>query len=541
MKNRDARPNMPEHSLKKKRKNVLFITADQWRGDCLGCIGHPVVATPNLDKLAKDGVLFRKHYTQTVPCGPARASLYTGLYSMNHRSVNNGTPLNSRFNNIALEARKLGYDPTLFGYTDTSADPRELHHRDPLLTTYEGIIPGMSSGVTLTNNQRPWISWLKSKGYDHNLNHHTVYDPRPDYPKSDGRGVSYSPPVYTDEDSSVAFLTDEVLKWLSVREEENWFVHLSYLRPHPPWIAPEPFNLMYDPASMPKPVRKESLEEEGRQHPVLKTLHELLPRNDFIRDYLDVPASKMNDLDLLQVRATYYGLMSEVDQHLGKVIKYLKESGQYDSTLVVFTSDHGEHLGDHYLFGKLGYFDQGYHIPLILMDPEMSAQNKGHQLEVFTEAIDVMPTILDWLYAEIPEECDGSSLLPLMNGVIPDNWRTEAHWEYDFRLIGTFQPLIKQKFGLSPDQCSLCVIRDDHFKYVHMTALPPLLFDLENDPEEFVNLASHPDFQKVVVEYSGKMLSWNMLHRDRTLVNMNMDSGTMAHWKGPRVFDPPNE
>ena len=74
----------------------------------------------------------------------------------------------------------------------------------------------------------------------------------------------------------------------------------------------------------------------------------------------------MNDLDLLQVRATYYGLMSEVDQHLGKVIKYLKESDQYDSTLIVFTSDHGEHLGDHYLFGKLGYFDQGYHIPLII-------------------------------------------------------------------------------------------------------------------------------------------------------------------------------
>ena len=247
----------------------------------------------------------------------------------------------------------------------------------------------------------------------------------------------------------------------------------------------------------------------------------------------------MNDLDLLQVRATYYGLMSEVDQHLGKVIKYLKESGQYDSTLVVFTSDHGEHLGDHYLFGKLGYFDQGYHIPLIVMDPETSGKNKGVQLEVFTEAIDVMPTILDWLDAEIPEECDGSSLLPLLYGIIPDNWRTEAHWEYDFRLIGTFQPLIKQKFGLSPDQCSLCVIRDNHFKYVHMTALPPLLFDLENDPEEFENLASHLDFQKVVVEYSGKMLSWNMLHRDRTLVNMNMESGTMAHWKGPRLFDQP--
>ena len=148
-----------------------------------------------------------------------------------------------------------------------------------------------------------------------------------------------------------------------------------------------------------------------------------------------------------------------------------------------------------------------------------------------------MPTILDWLDAEIPEECDGSSLLPLMYGTIPDNWRKEVHWEYDFRLIGTIQPMIKQKLGLSPDQCSLCVIRDNYFKYVHMTALPPLLFDLENDPEEFVNLASDPSFQKIIVEYSGKMLSWNMLHRDRSLVNMNMESGTLVHWKGPRIFD----
>ena len=99
--------------MKKIRKNVLFITADQWRGDTLGCIEHPVVQTPHLDQLAGEGVLFRKHYAQTVPCGPSRASLYTGLYAMNHRSVNNGTPLNARFTNIALEARKSGYDLSL--------------------------------------------------------------------------------------------------------------------------------------------------------------------------------------------------------------------------------------------------------------------------------------------------------------------------------------------------------------------------------------------------------------------------------------------
>ena len=526
----------------KNRKNVLFITADQWRGDCLGCIGHPVVLTPNLDQLAMQGVLFRKHYTQAVPCGPSRASLYTGLYAMNHRSVNNGTPLNNRFTNIAREVRKLGYDPTLFGYTDTSADPREFHQEDPLLTTYEGMIPGMSSGVTLTNNQRPWIAELIAKGFDHSLNRYSVYDPKPNYPGAKERGSTFSPAVYSDEDSSVAFLTDEMLKWLSVREDENWFVHLSYLQPHPPWIAPEPYNTMYDPSDVPKPIRRETLESESKQHALLKMLHDLIPRNEFFTDKLDGPAAKTSEQDVLQARATYYSLMTEVDHHLGRVLTYLKESGQYKSTLIVFTSDHGEHLGDHYLFDKLGYFDQAYLIPLIIQTPETSGRSsdksavQGTQVEVFTEAVDVMPTILEWLEAEIPEECNGRSLLPFVHGNIPDNWRTEVHWEYDFRGIGSYQPMIEKRFGLSPDQCSLTVLRDENYKYIHMTALPPLLFDLQEDPEEFVNRANDPDFQEIMLEYAQKMLSWQMLHRDRTLVNMNMESGTLVDWKGPRFL-----
>ncbi len=104
--------------------NVLFITADQWRGDCLSALGHPMVRTPNLDALAADGVLFDRHYANAAPCGPSRASLHTGMYLQNHRSGTNGTPLDARHTNWALEAATLGYDPVLFGYTDTSRDPR---------------------------------------------------------------------------------------------------------------------------------------------------------------------------------------------------------------------------------------------------------------------------------------------------------------------------------------------------------------------------------------------------------------------------------
>ena len=127
--------------------NVLFVTVDQWRGDCLGAAGHPVVRTPNLDRLAAGGVSFRRHFAQAAPCGPSRASLYTGMYLMNHRSVLNGTPLDARHTNVALVARRLGYEPALFGYTDTSVDPRTVAPDDPRLRSLRGRAPGLRSGV----------------------------------------------------------------------------------------------------------------------------------------------------------------------------------------------------------------------------------------------------------------------------------------------------------------------------------------------------------------------------------------------------------
>ena len=146
--------------------NVLLITADQWRGECLSALGHPVVRTPHLDALAAEGVAFTRHFAQAVPCGPSRASLHTGLYLKNHRSCLNGTPLDARLTNWALETRKAGYDPALFGYTDTSPDPRGLDSRDPRLTHYSEPLPGI--GVhTPYRRELPvgWVESLRAKGY----------------------------------------------------------------------------------------------------------------------------------------------------------------------------------------------------------------------------------------------------------------------------------------------------------------------------------------------------------------------------------------
>ncbi len=143
--------------------NVLFVTADQWRGDCLGAAGHPVVRTPNLDRLAAGGVSFRRHFAQAAPCGPSRASLYTGMYLMNHRSVLNGTPLDARHTNVALVARELGYEPALFGYTDSSVDPRTVATRRSAPALLRRGAAGFRSGVRPPGGQSCALARLAAR------------------------------------------------------------------------------------------------------------------------------------------------------------------------------------------------------------------------------------------------------------------------------------------------------------------------------------------------------------------------------------------
>jgi arylsulfatase A-like enzyme len=253
--------------------NVLFVTADQWRGDSLSCAGHPVVRTPNLDRLAASGVRFARHFAQTAPCGPSRASLYTGMYLMNHRSATNGTPLDARHTNVALEARKLGYRPALFGYTDTSVDPRTVAPDDERLRQYEGVLPGFDPVCHLPEgNPDAWLKYLLEQGYDLGEDwRRFVDDPVAPYPGTDEWGSHRAPTQYAAEHSQTAFLTDRVLQFLG-DAPRPWFAHLSYLRPHPPFYAPEPYNTLFDPMRVPMPVRAADRDSEGAQHPLLAAL-----------------------------------------------------------------------------------------------------------------------------------------------------------------------------------------------------------------------------------------------------------------------------
>lgn len=509
------------------RRKVLFITFDQWRGDAAGVFGHPLVQTPNVDAFAARSTVFRRHYTCSAPCGPSRTTLLTGRYPFIHRSVRNGTPLDARFGNIAKEARRAGVEPVLFGYTDTSIDPRVTPPDDPALKSYESAMAGFTLGVAMFSETdvSAWAGHLSRKGYD-----------LPPHPAAITYGVGAmradrpfrrDPAFYAAEDSDTAFVADAAIDYMRVNTHRDWLLHASFLRPHPPLIAPAPYNDMYAAADTPAPTRAASPGEEV-DHPFLRYWRETLQADpNFFQPGFN--ANGRSDAELRDAAAVYFGLLSECDHHLGRMLAALEESGQADETLIVLTSDHGEHLGDHWMWGKGGFFESSNHIPLMIFNPRRPG---GRAVSALTESVDVAPTILDWLGAAPPQDWDGRPLSPWMAGEAPD-WREGAFWEFDFREIASGSA--EKALGLTPDQCVMNVWREDRWKLVHCAALPPLLFDLQNDPGESENLADRPEQAAKLAELTGKLLSHRMLHAERTLTNLQLTPGGIARYEGPRA------
>jgi len=485
---------------------VLFITVDQWRAECLSAAGHPVIETPNIDRLAAQGVRFTQHYANCAPCGPSRASLLTGQYLMNHRSGLNGTPLDDRFTNIARETRVLGYDPILFGYTDTSLDPRTFDDpRHPLLCTYEGVLPGFTEGLTMPEPFTPWLEFLRANGHTFGDGNEAAFDPDPAYDAA-GRGSTWAPTIFSAEHSISAFLTDALLDHLR-DAEDGWFVHASYLRPHPPWRATREYHDRYDPADVPPARRHASVMDEAARHPFLAAALAL----GFVR-------APDDEIEQRQQVATYYALMNEVDDQIGRVLDWLEASGHLDDTFVVLTCDHVEQLGDHWMTGKLGWFDESYHIPLIIRDPRPEATStRGTTVDAFTENVDVMPTLLDYVgVASMPLQCDGRSLLPFVHGDAPIEWRDEVRWEFDFRI----PQVAPHPLGMRMDQAVLAVVRTADRKYVHFPTLPSVLGDLTEDPDELRDVSTDARYRDDLLSMKDRMLNWRIEHAERGLGGM---------------------
>jgi arylsulfatase A-like enzyme len=492
-------------------RNVLLIIADQWRGDSLGSVGHPACITPNLDALAADGVTFRRHYGQSAPCGPARASMLTGLYVMNHRVVANGVPLDATLPTLATEALRAGIDPVLVGYTTTTPDPRTTGPGDPRFREIGDVMDGFRIFAHFDEvDFRTYFGWAEGLGMV------LPADPQDAWRPTEGPlGPTARPSQVPAQASDTAWSGRHALDFLrTTRPDRPWLLHLGFFRPHPPFAAPAPYNDIVTADRIPPRLRAATPEAEAAQHPALA--HFL--RNQPCASYFQGATGRVAALDdaaITQTRQTYYGLIAEIDVWVGQVIAELKRSGAYDRTLIIFTSDHGEQLGDHHLLGKLGWFDQSYHLPLIIRDPDQPA-TRGTSVDAFSEGVDLMPTILDWYSAECPP-CDGASLRPFLAGATPASWRSEVAFEYDLR--GGYpapKTLPDALRGAGP----LAVLRSATWKYVHLPGLDPVLYDLVADPFELVNIAADPTRIGLLAHAAGRMLDWRIRHESRGLTGI---------------------
>ena len=486
-----------------RKPNVLLITIDQLRADCLNNPDDSFVKTPFLDSLADEGVKFVNHFAQAAPCGPSRASLLTGTYLHTHQSVFNGTPLDSKFTNIALEFRSDGYNPLLFGYTDTTIDPRTTTKDDPRLLTYEGHLPGFEVALPLADDREAWYQWLASRGHD-------ISD-RKKFLRGDkkiatpsNRGSSWAPSPYSADETETAFMVDKVIEKLG-NLPEPWFLHVSILRPHPPFVVPAPYNDLYDPTQVPKPIKL-----ENREHPFIETLLDL--------EFTSAPSE---EVEKLQLRATYYGMVTEVDKQVGRLISALDDFDFYDDTAVVVTSDHGELLGDHDLVSKFGFHDKAFHIPMIIRYPSLGGP-KGLVVDNFTENIDVMPTLLDLAEINIHKQCEGASVRPFLEGKTPYAWRRSAHWEFDFRIFAS-------KIGLPLKDCNLSVLRNHEGKLVHFAGMPDIYFDLIKDSDEQFPFFSH----SAMKTYLNSLNDWLPEIKESPLINFLATPDGMITLKDP--------
>jgi arylsulfatase A-like enzyme len=475
--------------------NILLITLDQFRADCLSCAGHPVVKTPHLDALAADGVRLARHYSQSSPCSPGRASLYTGMYQLNHRVVANGTPLDRRFDNVALAARRAGYVPALFGYTDQSVDPRDTTGpSDPRLQTYEGILPGFEGGLFFRPTEAEgWISWVRGHGHAISDNWEEALESEPTRPA---------------ELSMTAWLNNHFVDWLG-QQDKPWFAHLSHLRPHSPYAAAGEFSKMYDPDAVPVPIAP-----ADERH----ALHNGLLRHP-------LTAAPTSESAMRHLQAQYYGMVSEADAQLGRVVEALKASGQWDKTLVIVTSDHGEMLGDHGLIQKAAWFEQSYHILGIVRDPREGCA-RGAVVDAFTENVDMFPTLCEAMDIPVPAQCDGLPLTPFLRGEKPSWWREAAHWEFDWR--SSFIPHGPHKWPWDrrlERQC-LSVHRTRDAGYVHFGDGTWLCFDLAADPTWRTPVRD----PAVILGLAQDLLTWRAQNQDRTMTGMLVENGGIGRW-----------
>jgi arylsulfatase A-like enzyme len=496
-------------------RNVLFIMADQLRWDYLSCAGHPTLRTPNLDALAARGVRFANAFVQGPVCGASRMSTYTGRYVTSHGSAWNFVPLSVAQKTLGDHLQPHGVRCAVVGKTHVEADEDGAARlglditQDPGRRVMEGgfepyerddgILP---PGFKAEGNH--YCDYLRAQGYggDNPWHDHANSSLGADGELHSGWNLRWArePARVEERHSETPYMTRRAMDFITEQGEQPWVLHLSYIKPHWPYVAPAPYHALYGPEDI-VPVQRDA-GERADPHPVYRGFMDYTPSRTFSQDGVRET-----------VIPTYMGLIGQVDDQIGQLMQFLKDSGRDQDTLIVFTSDHGDYLGDHWLGEKELFHDAIVKVPLIVVDPRASADvTRGSVCDEIVEAIDLAPTFLDCLGLPQPQEwLEGQSLRTLLHGEAGAWLKDQAVCENTF----AFRDCVRLPIGAPVDRCNMTMVRTHEWKYVHVDGLRPLLFDLVNDPQEFNDLGASPAHAAIREQMQRRLLDW-LFRRRRT-------------------------
>ena len=496
--------------------NILFVMCDQLRFDYLSCAGHPHMRTPHIDALAARGVRFERAYVQSPICGPSRMSFYTGRYARSHGSTWNNAPLRVGEMTLGDHLEPLGLRTALCGKTHMAPDLEGMKRL--------GIDP--ASGIGSRIAEGGFEVWDRLDGlhpdgaarpshYEDHLRTLGFGGPNPweqwanSAEDEDGAILSgwlmenaSRPARVAEAESETPYATSRAIAFIEDAGDVPWCLHLSYIKPHWPYIVPAPYHAMYGPEHVVPPVRSEAEREDA--HPVLAAYREHRFSKVFAREGVRE-----------RVIPAYMGLIAQIDDQIGRLVAFLDATGRAKDTLIVFTSDHGDYLGDHWLGEKELFHDPSVRVPMIVVDPSPEADaTRGTALRHLVEAIDLAPTFVDWAGGEArPHILEGRSLLPLLHGEdVP--WRNVAISEYDYAMRRA-RRMLDQPIG----DCRLVMVFDGRFKLVHAEGFRPMLHDLETDPQELHDLGSDPAYAGERERLHDAMHRWSRAHHNRVTVN----------------------
>ena len=496
--------------------NILLIMCDQLRWDYLSCYGHPYLETPNIDRLAARGVRFTRAYCQAPLCGPSRASIHTGRYMSSHGAMANEDPLKLGELTLGDYMRDLGLSPVLVGKMEVTGARAALARLgvDPDGDAGRAVVNGGFEPFEKLEGLYPdpilpprlgYNDYLRRRGY-------TGDNPWELYANSatgeDGRRVSGwnmrhagRPARVAEAHSETAFTTDRAIEFIEqTPDDRRWCLHLSYIKPHWPYLAPAPYHALHTRDHVLPAVRADCEREDP--HPVYRAFMQQDYSGSFSRGEVRE-----------RVIPTYMGLVRQVDDHLGRLFRCLEERGLTERTMIAFTSDHGDYLGDHWLGEKDLFHECSARVPMIVCDPSPEADaTRGTVDDRFVEAVDLLPTFVQFAGGEVrAERVEGRSLLGALRGEAEPDWRDCAISEIDFSDRGP-----RTLLDVHPWECRAHMLRTDRWKYVLHERFRPQLFDLDDDPQELVDLGEEPGYENVRRELHERLFTWFRRRRNRT-------------------------